>query len=332
MITKNQYIEYLLNTPINYTCSNLAEHLEKVSHDSVTDFLQNSKFTPKELWELVKNRIDDSEEAFLLVDDSVQNKEYSHLIETVKLQYSGNEQGLVKGIGLVNLVHTNGAMGEFYPINYRIYNPDSDGKTKNDHFAEMFRQANSSQEIKARNIAFDSWYASVDNLKLVHRSGWTFYTNLKSNRKVSITKDIGYQHLGEIQWSREELISGKLVRIKEVPFWLKLFKLVDTNGNIEWVITNKLAEDFTRLRAIQATQVRWQVEEFHRSFKQLTGSEKCQCRKERSQRNHLACCYAAWVAIKVKAQEMKTSMYQVRNNLFAEFLKLQLKNSPISAL
>ena len=36
--------------------------------------------------------------------------------------------------------------------------------------------------------------------------------------------------------------------------------------------------------------VRWQVEEFHRSFKQLTGSEKCQCRKARSQRNHLACC------------------------------------------
>ena len=332
MITKNQYIEYLLNTPINYTCSNLAEHLEDVSHDSVTDFLEKSKFTPRDLWELVKIRIDDSEEAFLLVDDSVQNKQYSRAIETVKLQYSGNVHGLVKGIGLVNLVHTNGAMGEFYPINYRIYNPDADGKTKNDHFQEMFRQAIGSQEIKARNIAFDSWYASVENLKMIHRSGWTFYTNLKSNRKVSITKEVGYQNLEEIQWTREELISGKLVRIKEVPFWLKLFKLVDTNGNIEWVITNKLAEDFTRLRAIQATQVRWQVEEFHRSFKQLTGSEKCQCRKERSQRNHLACCYAAWVAIKVKAQEMKTTIYQVRNRLFTEFLKLQLQNSTISAL
>lgn len=332
MITKNQYIEYLLNTPINYTCSNLAEHLQGVSHDSVTDFLQNSKFTPKELWELVKDRLDDSEEAFLLVDDSVQNKQYSHSIETVKLQYSGNEHGLVKGIGLVNLVHTSGAMGDFYPINYRIYNPDSDGKTKNDHFQEMFKQAVQIQEIKARKIAFDSWYASVDNLKMIHRSGWTFYTNLKSNRKVSITKEIGYQHLEELEWSREELISGKLVRIKEVPFWLRLFKLVDMEGNIEWVITNKLGEDFTRLRAIQALEVRWQVEEFHRSFKQLTGSEKCQCRKERSQRNHLACCYAAWVALKVKAREMKTSMYQVRNNLFAEYLRFQLRNPSIPAL
>ena len=167
---------------------------------------------------------------------------------------------------------------------------------------------------------------------MIHRSGWTFYTNLKSNRKVSLTKEIGYQDLAEIQWTPEQLISGQLVRIKEVPFWLKLFKLVDTNGNIEWVITNKLAEDFTRLRAIQATQVRWQVEEFHRSFKQLTGSEKCQCRKARSQRNHLACCYAAWVAIKVKAQELKTTIYQVRNKLFTEYLKLQLQNPLIPAL
>jgi hypothetical protein len=332
MITKKQYIEYLLSTPINYTCSNLSVHLEKVSHDVVTDFLQNSKFTPKDLWELVKDRIDDREEAFLLVDDSVQNKEYSQAIETVKLQYSGNEHGLVKGIGLVNLVHTNGFEGDFYPVNYRVYNPDEDGKTKNDHFREMFVQANASQQIKARNIAFDSWYASADNLKLIHRSGWTFFTTLKSNRKISLSKETGYQDLSEIEWTPETLISGQLVRIKEVPFWLKLFKLVDTEGNIEWVITNDLTEDFTRLRAIEAIQVRWQVEEFHREFKQLTGSEKCQCRKARSQRNHLACCYSAWVALKVKAKEMRKTVYQLRNGLFAEYLKSQLKNPIIPAL
>ena len=67
------------------------------------------------MWESVKDRIADSEEAFLLVDDAVQNKEYSHSIETVKLQYSGSEHGLVKGIGLVNPVHTNGFEGDFYP-------------------------------------------------------------------------------------------------------------------------------------------------------------------------------------------------------------------------
>ncbi len=41
------------------------------------------------------------------------------------------------------------------------------------------------------------------------------------------------------------------------------------------------------------TRTRWQVEEFHRSFKQLTGAERCQCRRAQAQRNHLACCYLA---------------------------------------
>jgi len=332
MITQKQYIEYLLSTPFNYTCSNLSEHLEDVSHDAVTDFLHNSEFTPADLWELVKNRIDDSEQAFLLVDDSVQDKRYSQFIELVKLQYSGNEHGLVKGIGLVNLIHTNGAEGDHFPIDYRVYAPEADGKTKNQHFQEMFLQAHSDKRIKARKIAFDSWYASVENLKLIHRSGWRFFTTLKSNRKVSVTKEVGYQDLSELEWEGERLRSGQLVRLKEVPFWLRLFKLVATNGDVEWVVTNDLSAEFTRLRAVEAIQVRWQVEEFHRSFKQLTGSEKCQCRKARSQRNHLACCYSAWVAIKVKAAKMRQTVYQLRNGLFTDYLKFQLRNPTIPAL
>ena len=42
MITKQNYVEYLISTPINYTCTNLAEHLEGVSHDAITDYLPTS--------------------------------------------------------------------------------------------------------------------------------------------------------------------------------------------------------------------------------------------------------------------------------------------------
>ena len=45
------------------------------------------------------------------------------------------------GIGVVNLVHHSGAAGDFYPIDYRIYAPEMDGKTKNDHFREMLVRA-----------------------------------------------------------------------------------------------------------------------------------------------------------------------------------------------
>ena len=35
MITKKQYVEYLVSTPKNCTCTYLAEPLEDVSHDVV---------------------------------------------------------------------------------------------------------------------------------------------------------------------------------------------------------------------------------------------------------------------------------------------------------
>ena len=332
MITKKQYIEYLLSTPQNYTCTNLAKHLEGVSHDSISDLLSHSRFTPRQLWESVKDRIENSEAAFLIVDDSVQDKRYAQAIELVKRQYSGNEHGLVKGIGLVNLLHSTGLAGEFCPIDYRVYAPEVDGKTKNEHFQEMFLSAHRDKQIKARRIAFDSWYAGEENLKLIHRSGWRFFTTLKSNRKVCVSQATGYQDLEELEWEAESLRNGQPVRLQKVPFAVRLFKSVATNGDIEWAVTNDLTSSCTRLRVIESLQVRWQVEEFHREFKQLTGSEKCRCRKARSQRNHLACCYSAWVAVKVKAKEMSQTVYQVRNGLFENYLKEQLRNPFIPAL
>jgi hypothetical protein len=81
--------------------------------------------------------------------------------------------------------------------------------------------------------------------------------------------------------------------------------------------------------AQKANDVRWQVEEFHRELKQLTGSEKCQCRKARSQRNHLACCYHAWVSLKVQAKVLGKTIYRVHTDLFSDYLRAQLHSPTI---
>jgi len=332
MILKKTYVEYLLSTPINYTCSNLSEHLEGVSHDVVSDFLANAHFTPRDLWHLVKKEVDFIADGFLLVDDSVQDKRYSKFIELVKRQYSGNEHGLLRGIGLMNMVYSSGESRDFYPIDYRIYAPMQDQKTKNEHFQEMFLRAHLDKNLPCRTILFDSWYGSVANLKLIHRSGWTFFTTLKSNRKVSLSKGEGYMTLQGIDWTMERLQNGVLVKLKEVPFLVKLFMIVHPDGDNEYVITNYIADDLLIAHVEDTSAIRWQIEEFHRSFKQLTGSEKCQCRKARSQRNHLACCFHAWVSLKKIAKQTKQTLYQVRNNLFTDFLKMQLKCPTIQAI
>lgn len=341
-MNKRQYIEYLIATPSNYTCTNLANHLEgeqAVSHDAVSDYLRREKLTPRGLWEVVAPLLHDSPAAYLVVDDSVQAKRYSRKIEMVKLQYSGAEGGLVRGIGGVNLLHSSGQAGDFYPIDYRVFSPESDGKTKHQHFQEMLVRAKSDKRLQARNVLFDSWYASADTLKLIVRLGMAFVTTLQSNRLVSLSKEEGYVHLQEIAWTAESLRYGVSVKLKEVPFRVRLFKVVAQNGDIEWVITTKphpsdgepTQVPMTTHAVQDANAVRWQIEQMHRELKQLVGAEKCQCRQARSQRNHLACCYLAWLALKVRAKQVTTTLYAAKANLGRDFLRAELRRPTIRA-
>ena len=287
----------------------------------------------------------DSPEAYLIVDDSVQDKRYSTKIELVKRQYSGACSGLVRGIGVVNLLHSSGQAGDFYPIDYRVYSPESDGKTKHHYFQEMLVRAKSDKRLQARTVLFDSWYASADTLKLLVRLDLVFVTTLKSNRLVSLSKEAGYVHLPDLAWTPEHLYTGISVKLKELPLRVHLFKVVAANGDMEWVITNKpqlpganTPPDGQATQAPYTTQavqeenaVRWQIEQRHRELKQLVGIAKCQCRKARSQRNHLACCYLAWLALKMHAKQVTTTLYEAKANLLRDFLIAELRQPTIHA-
>jgi len=93
MVTKRDYIEYLISTPVNYTCTNFAKHLEDVSHDAVNDYLHRERLTARHLWEQVKPLLNDRPEAYLIVDDSVQAKKHARkmaLVEQRKPTTSGS--------------------------------------------------------------------------------------------------------------------------------------------------------------------------------------------------------------------------------------------------
>ena len=149
---------------------------------------------------------------------------------------------------------------------------------------------------------------------------------------MSITKEEGYIHLQEIEWTQERLMTGVSVKVKKLPFLVRLFKIVATDGDIDWVITNDPSPDLITSIVRGLNDVRWDVECFHREVKQLTGIEKCQCRSAWSQRNHIACCYQAWLALKVHATKLKKTLYRVHNDLISEYLMNELRNPHIRAL
>ena len=156
ILTQNTYIEYLLNTPTNYTFTHLATHLPDMNYDHVNRFLRTSTLPTNQLHELVLPLLRDSPEAFLLVDDNVQDERYRRFIDMTKRPYPGNAHSMVTGIGLVNLVHSSGEAGDFLPLDYRLYAPDHDEQTRNDYFLALFDQIVAEGKVLARSILFDS--------------------------------------------------------------------------------------------------------------------------------------------------------------------------------
>ncbi len=95
------------------------------------------------------------------------------------------------------------------------------------------------KRIEAQTILFDNWYASSENIKYIHRLEKFFITSLKENRPISLSKEQGYIHLQDLRWTDAQLRCGITVKLKEIPFKVQLFKVVATNGDIEWVIANR---------------------------------------------------------------------------------------------
>src|SRR5919112_211829 len=52
--TKLDYCQYLLSSQVNYTLTNLAEHLKSFSHDTINRYLKGEKLTPRLLFEQVE--------------------------------------------------------------------------------------------------------------------------------------------------------------------------------------------------------------------------------------------------------------------------------------
>ena len=146
---------------------------------------------------------------------------------------------------------------------------------------------------------------------------------------MSLSPEQGYIHLQQIEWTEEQLRYGITIKLKEVPFKVQLFKVVATNGDIGWVITNRAPRSIDTSVVQNENQRRWVIEQLHRELKQLTGIEKCQCRKQRAQRNHLFCCYQAWFSLKVVAKKLRKTLYQVKQNLWSEYLRSELRQPHI---
>jgi len=154
-----------------------------------------------------------------------------------------------------------------------------------------------------------------------------YYCPRKDNRQVDDSGGTSpYCRVDSLNWSTSERRHGKLVKIKGFPkeHKVKLFRVVlSSHGcplGADYVVTNDLAQDDTQA-AQDACGLRWKIEQFHRESKQLTGLEKCQCRKARIVRNHIGCAILVWIRLKQVADETARTLYRVKHGLLDDYMR-----------
>jgi len=324
-VTAQMYGQFLVNTPVNVTGTYFADTASGFSHDQVTRFLSHSNLTPRIIRDKALADIPLSPHGFVLFDDTVVDKDFSFDIDMVRSQYSGNAHDVIKGIGVVTCIYYNPDTDEFYALDYRIFDPERDGQSKLDHVWDML------DGLQAKQVAYgyvlmDSWYAVTKLMFHIADLGKIYYCPVKNNRLVDDSGNphggkAAYEPVSQLAWDQTTLEQCKLVKVKGFPgsTKVKLFRVQVSTNRTDYVATNDMTQgsaDGVR----KASAIRWKIEEFHRELKQTTGIEKCQARKQRSQRDHINLCVQAWMVMKTAVRKNGISIYEQKNQPLRDYV------------
>ena len=282
--SRSLYCSFLEVTSSRFSALSLSEVAPEnmaLSHDSISRWLSTAKVQPKDLWEVASKEIE-NREGILVFDDVVINKSRSNKMELVNWQYSGSDKGVVKGIGVVNALWQT-SKEDYTPVDYRIWNPPDDGKTKNDHFRDMLSSAKN-RGLEPEMVVADSWYSSLKNLKSVRSHGWDWVMGLRSNRLVSKP----HIQLRELDIPEK----GLKVHLKGYG-WIKVFRFEAKNGRTDYIGTSRLDMSVEQIK--KYFERRWSVEVMHRELKQTCGFGRCQANIGRAGRNHIGLSFVALV-------------------------------------
>ncbi len=248
-----------------------------------------------------------------MLDDSTLDKPYARQIDLVTRHWSGKHRQVVRGINLLTLLWTDGE--GLIPVDYRLYDKARDGLTKNDHFRALLLSAQQ-RGFAPACVVFDSWYASLANLKLVRSCGWRWLTQLKSNRLVN-PNGTGNRPLAECSISA----TGTRVHLQGYGF-IRAFRIVSPDGDTEhWATGDEAMDELTRLKYAEWA---WGIEEYHRGLKQECGVERAQVRAGRAQRNHIGCAIRAFLRFEQHRLVTGVSWWEAKTSIIREAVRAYL--------
>ncbi len=316
-VNEYDYINFLIATQKAYSGVE-AERVQPESanspaHDAVTRLLHRMEPSPEALWNEAQQHVSLAS-GILVIDDSTLDKLYAKKMELVTRHWSGKHGRVVQGINLISLLWTQG--DNHIPLDYRFYEKSVDGATKNDHLRAMLDTAKA-RGFAPQCIVFDSWYSSLENLKLIRHHEWIWLTRFKCNRHVNPDGTGNNRPLSEISLAA----TGTVVHLKGYGM-VKVFKIVAPNGDIDYWATNNL--NLNQLQRLQWSEFAWAIEEYHRGLKQCCGVERAQVRASRAQRNHIGLAIRAFLRLELYWFATGISWYEAKLSIVRDAIRTYL--------
>ena len=320
------YIQFLLAAQTVFSNTEAARSHPQAggtgpAHDAYTRLLYRHPVGSTALWQEVQACID-LLRGFLICDDSTLDKFYAQAMELVTRHWSGKHHRVVQGINLISLLWTDGEA--HLPCDFRLYDKAHDQLSKNDHFQAMLRTA-ATRGFQPQWVGFDSWYASLPNLKLVRELGWQWLTQLKANRLVDVAHT-GNQAVATVIFP---LTGGLVVHLKGYGL-VRVFPIAAPDGRREYWATSDLTMTLEQV-AVYALYV-WKIEEYHRGLKQFCGIERAQHRKAHAQRNHIGFALRAFLRLETHRLRTGVSWFEAKTAIIREAVRQYLAQPRYTSL
>lgn len=334
----NIYSDYLLSSLSYTTATGLSQLVNgALSHDQISRFLGGEAQTSAKWWQMIKPLVREIENdlGVLIFDDSIEEKPYTDENAIICWHYDHSKDRNIKGIKFLSALYYNGEVS--MPVAVQLiakteaYVDAKSGKakrrgrkSKNEYYREMVT-ASVHNHLRFRYVLDDSWYASVDNMKLVKTElECDFVMALKSNRKVALSaadKAAGkFQPIHTLTPPEGTVCE---IYLEGVEFPLLFAKQVFTNEDgstgILYLVTSDLTLDYLTLTTLY--QKRWKVEEYHRSLKQNASLAKLPTRTVTTQTNHFFTALYAYVKLEMLKVATKLNHYAIKNRLYLAALQ-----------
>jgi putative transposase len=286
-----KYVRGLLTVSEAATCMALSRVL-RCSHDRLTRTLVDRKLEWQTLLtSFARALFGKLNDGFLIIDDTVINKSFAKVIDGIAWVFCSKEGRSVLGLNIVVLAWSNGNVT--IPLAVKIWKKG--GNSKYQLALGLLSYARNILRVKPKYVTFDSWYASQKILCRLQRYGWTFYTQIKKNRKFC-----GHQvkrHHRHPYWIEDGTIDD--------DFQVRLVR----HGK-KYFITNNLPA--SKLEILQRYRLRWNIETMFRILYHQLGLEQCQARLLPAQTAHIFLTLFAFMVLESQRLRTAKTHYQLR--------------------